>query len=159
LEHLYDREEMWLHNLYTSIPELSFENLEPEREKNSFSFRGNGLGEYDLGFEMNLSPAYRWNVGFGYSDDIYRGWLEYDIYSSYFMRLWTGAGLEFQEKNMEPFVQARLQMDFGKIQLNCGWQYDREGWQENTKEIAYQINEHLALEWFVPNGLGLSVSW
>jgi len=33
LEHLYDREEMWLHNLYTNIPELSFKNNEPAREK------------------------------------------------------------------------------------------------------------------------------
>ncbi|MBE3036132.1 MAG: alkaline phosphatase family protein, partial [Candidatus Atribacteria bacterium] len=32
LEQLYGREEMWLHNLYSSIPELSFENLEPARE-------------------------------------------------------------------------------------------------------------------------------
>jgi len=159
LEHLYDREEMWLHNLYTSIPELSFENLEPAREKNSFSFWKKGHGEDDLSLEMNLSPAYRWNIGLGYSDDIYRGWVEYDIYSSYFIRLWTGAGLKYQEEQTEPFVQARLQLDFGKVQFNCGWQYDAEGWQENTKEIVYQINDRLALEWFIPNGLGLSISW
>ena len=159
LKHLYDREEMWLYNLYTSIPELSFENLEPAREKNSFSFWKKGHGEDDLSLEMNLSPAYRWNIGLGYSDDIYRGWVEYDIYSSYFIRLWTGAGLKYQEEQTEPFVQARLQMDFGKIQFNCGWQYDQEGWKENTKQIVYQINDRLALEWFVPDGFGLSLSW
>ncbi|MCK5767683.1 MAG: alkaline phosphatase family protein [Candidatus Atribacteria bacterium] len=159
LEPLYSREEMWLHNLYSSIPELSFEDLEPEREKNSFTFWKKGHGEDDLSLEMNLSPAYRWNIGLGYSDDIYRGWVEYDIYSSYFIRLWTGAGLKYQEEQTEPFVQARLQMDFGKIQFNCGWQYDQEGWKENTKQIVYQINDRLALEWFVPDGFGLSLSW
>jgi len=133
LEHLYNREEMWLHNLYTSIPELSFENLEPAREKNSFSFWGSGYGEHNSGFEMSLSPAYRWNFGFHYSDDTYRSWLEYDLYSSYLMRLWTGAGY--------------------------GGQFTREGWEINTKELVYQINDRLALEWLIPNGFGMSISW
>ena len=159
LKHLYDREEMWLHNLYSSIPELSFEDLEPEREKNSFTFWGNNHVNNNLNFEFSFSPGYRWKYGIQHQDDIYRSWLEYDIYSSYFMRLWMGAGIKYQEKNMMPFMQPRLQMDFGKIQFNCGWQYDQEGWKENTKQIVYQINDRLALEWFVPDGFGLSLSW
>ena len=159
LEHLYDREEMWLHNLYTSIPELSFENLEPAREKNSFSFWGSGFGEPNSGLEMSLSPAYRWNFGFHYSDDIYRGWLEYDLYSSYLMRLWTGAGLQYNGEDLDALVQARLQIDLGKIQLNYGGQFTREGWEANTKELVYQINDHLAIEWLIPNGFGMSFSW
>ena len=159
LEHLYDREEMWLHNLYNSIPELSFENMEPAREKNSFSFWGSGYGEPNSGFEMSLSPAYRWNVGFRYDNDIYRSWLEYDLYSSYLMRLWTGAGLQYNEENLDALVQARLQIDLGKIQFNYGGQFTREGWEINTKELVYQINDRLALEWLIPNGFGLSFSW
>ena len=159
LEHLYDREEMWLHNLYTSIPELSFEDNEPAREKNSFSLCRKGDGGHDLGFKISLSPAYRWKYNFDYTKDNFRSFLEYDIYSSYFMRLWMGAGIKYQEKETFPFVQPRLQLDYGKIQFNCAWQYDREGWQKNTKELVYQINEYLALEWFIPNGLGLSISW
>lgn len=158
LEHLYDREEMWLYNLYSSIPELSFENLEPSREKNSLSFWGGNLGDYNLGFEISLSPAYRWNFGFHYSDDIYRSWLEYDLYSSYLMRLWTGAGLQYNGQNLNALVQARLQIDLGKIQLNYGGQFTREGWEINTKELVYQINDRLALEWLIPNGFGLSFS-
>jgi hypothetical protein len=159
LEHLYDREEMWLHNLFASIPELSFKNLEPAREKNSFSFWGSGYGEHNSGFEMSLSPAYRWNFGFRYYDDIYRSWLEYDLYSSYVMRLWTGAGLQYNGQNLDALVQARLQIDLGKIQLNYGGQFTREGWEINTKELVYQINDRLALEWLIPNGFGLSFSW
>ena len=159
LEHLYGREEMWLHNLYTSIPELSFENLEPAREKNSFSFWGSGYGEPNSGFEMSLSPAYRWNFAFHYSDDIYRSWLEYDLYSSYLMRLWTGVGLQHNGQNLDALVQARLQIDLGKIQFNYGGQFSREGWEINTKEVVYQINDRLALEWLIPNGFGLSFSW
>lgn len=159
LEHLYDREEMWLHNLYTSIPELSFENIEPAREKNSFSFWGSGYEEYNSGFEMSLSPAYRWNFGFYYYDDIYRSWLEYDLYSSYVMRLWTGAGLQYNGQNLDALVQARLQIDLGKIQFNYGGQFTREGWQINTKELVYQINDRLSLEWLIPNGFGMSISW
>jgi len=159
LEHLYGREEMWLHNLYTSIPELSFENLEPAREKNSFSVWGSGYGEHNSGFEMSLSPAYRWNFAFHYYDDIYRTWLEYDLYSSYLMRLWTGAGLQYNGQNLDALVQARLQIDLGKIQLNYGGQFTQEGWEINTKELVYQINDRLALEWLIPNGFGMSFSW
>ena len=159
LEHLYGREEMWLHNLYTNIPELSFENNEPAREKNSFSFWGSGYGEPNSGFEMSLSPAYRWNFALHYSDDIYRSWLEYDLYSSYVMRLWTGAGLQYNGQDLDALVQARLQIDLGKIQLNYGGQFTREGWEINTKELVYQINDQLALEWLIPNGFGLSFSW
>jgi len=159
LEHLYDREEMWLYNLYASIPELSFENLEPAREKNSFSFWGGDLGKYNLGFEMSLSPAYRWNFGFRYNDDIYRSWIEYDLYSSYVIRLWTGVGLQYQKQSLEALAQARLQIDLGKIQLNYGGQFTQEGWEITTKEVAYQINNRLALEWLVPDALGLSLTW
>lgn len=159
LEHLYCREEMWLHNLFTSIPELSFENLEPAREKNSFKFWGSGYGEYNSGFEISLSPAYRWNFGFRYSDDIYRSWVEYDLYSSYVIRLWTGVGLQYKEQSLDALVQACLQMDLGKIQLNYGGQFTQEGWEVNTKEVVYQINDRLALEWLIPNGFGMSFSW
>jgi len=159
LEHLYNREEMWLHNLFASIPELSFENLEPAREKNSFSFWGSGYGEYNLGFKMSLSPSYRWNFAFRYSDDIYRSWLEYDLYSSYLIRLWTGAGLQYNGQNLEALIQARLQIDLGKIQFNYGGQFTQEGWEINTKELVYQINDRLALEWLIPNGFGISFSW
>jgi len=159
LEHLYNREEMWLHNLYTSIPELSFEDLEPAREKNSFSLWGGNLGGDNLGFEMSLSPAYRWNFGFRYDDDIYRSWLEYDLYSSYLIRLWTGAGLQYNGQDLDALVQARLQIDLGKIQLNYGRQFTQEGWETNTKEVVYQINDRLALEWLIPDRLGMSFSW
>ena len=159
LEHLYEREEMWLHNLYTSIPELSFENLEPAREKNSFSLWGSGYGEYNSGFEMSLSPAYRWNFGFRYYDDTYRSWLEYDLYSSYLIRLWAGAGLQYNGQNLDALVQARLQIDLGKIQLNYGGQFTQDGWEINTKKVVYQINDQLALEWLIPDGFGMSFSW
>jgi hypothetical protein len=159
LKHLYDREEMWLHNLYTSIPELSFENLEPAREKNSVKFWNNSFSEYNPNFEMSLSPAYRWNFCFRYHDDIYRSWLEYDLYSSYVMRLWTGAGLQYKGQNLDVLVQARLQIDLGKIQLNYGGQFTQGGWEINTKEVVYQINDRLALEWLIPNGFGMSFSW
>jgi len=159
LKHLYDREEMWLHNLYTSIPELSFENLEPAREKNSFSFWGSNPEEPNLGFEMSLSPAYRWHFGFRYEDAIYRSWLEYDLYSSYLIRLWTGAGLQYNGQDLDALVQARLQIDLGKIQLNYGRQFTQDGWETNTKEVVYQINDRLALEWLIPDRLGMSFSW
>jgi hypothetical protein len=154
----YDREEMWLHNLYTSIPELSFEDLEPAREKNSFSFWGSNFEEPNLDFEMSLSPAYRWNFGFHY-DDIYRSWLEYDLYSSYLIRLWTEAGLQYNGQDLDALVQARLQIDLGKIQLNYGRQFTQGGWETNTKEVVYQINDRLALEWLIPDRLGISFSW
>ena len=75
------------------------------------------------------------------------------------MRLWTGAGLQYNGQNLDALVQARLQIDLGKIQLNYGGQFTQEGWEINTKELVYQINDRLALEWLIPNGFGLSFSW
>jgi len=164
LEHLYDREEMWLHKLFTSIPALSFENIVPRRELNSFTFWGSIEKEQFPGFELSLSPAYRWNMAIQYNDDIYKGWFEYDLYSSYVIRLWTGVGLDYQAEysHFETFLQARLQMDFGKIQFNYGVQsnlYDLKNWEENRKELVYKINNRLSFNWHMPNCFGLSLQW
>ncbi|GAI75423.1 unnamed protein product, partial [marine sediment metagenome] len=43
--------------------------------------------------------------------------------------------------------------------LNYGGQFTQGGWEINTKEVVYQINDSLALEWLVPNGFGMSFSW
>ncbi|MDD3656078.1 MAG: alkaline phosphatase family protein [Atribacterota bacterium] len=164
LEHLYEREEMWLHTLFASIPALSFANIEPKRESNTFSFWGSVSEEYSPGFEVSLSPAYRWNFALRYEQDIYKGWFEYDVYSSYVIRLWTGAGLQYQyeENNFEPFLNARLQMDFGKIQFNYGGQVNfnnLKDWQENRKEIIYRINDQLSFNWQIPNRFGFTLQW
>ena len=162
LKGLYDREEMWLHTLFTSIPTLSFENIEPRREKHSFSLWRSLQEGVSPGFELSLSPAYRWNITLQYEQEIYKGWLEYDLYSSYVLRLWAGAGLQYQENNLEPFLNARLQMDLGKIQFNYGGQaslHNLKDWQENRKEIVYQINDRLSFCWRMPDRLGLSLHW
>lgn len=162
LEHLYDREEMWLHRVYSSIPALKFDNLEPEREKNTFSFWGSLEEEQFPGFELSFSPAYRWNIAVRQEQEIYKGWFEYDVYSSYVIRLWAGAGLQYQGDLCDPFFQARLQMDFGKIQFNYGGQSNFSNlkeWQENRKELVYQFNDRLSLNWQIPNRVGLSLHW
>jgi hypothetical protein len=164
LEHLYSIEEIWLHTLFTSIPTLNFANIEPKRESNTFSFWGSVSEEYSPGFELSLSPAYRWNIALRYEQEIYKGWFEYDIYSSYVIRLWTGAGLQYQyeENNFEPFFNARLQMDFGKIQFNYGGQVNfnnLKDWQENRKEIIYRINNRLSFNWQIPNRFGFTLHW
>ena len=164
LEHLYDREEMWLHTIFTSIPTLSFDNIEPEREKNSLSLWGSVSEENNHGFELSLSPAYRWNVALRYEQEIGKGWFEYDVYSSYVIRLWVGAGLqyEFDTNNLEPFLNSRLQMDFGKIQFNYGGQVNFNNWkewEENRKEILLQVNDKLSLNWQIPNRFGFTLSW
>ncbi len=89
----------------------------------------------------------------------YRGWAEYDLYSSYLLRFWAGAGLQYQSSDWQTLINTRLQIDLGKIQLNYGRQLTEEGWETNTKEAIYQLNDHLALEWLVPNRFGFSLSW
>jgi len=163
LDHLYDREEMWLHTLFTSIPTLSFDNIEPKREKNSLSLWGSASEEDNYGFQLSLSPAYRWNVVLRYEQEIGKGWFEYDVYSSYVVRLWAGAGLQYQfeESSLEPFLNSRLQMDFGKIQFNYGGQVNLNNlkeWQENRKEILLRVNDKLSLNWQMPNRFGFTIS-
>ena len=164
LEHLYDREEMWLHTLFTSIPTLSFDNIEPKREKNSLSLWGSVSEVNNYGLELSLSPAYRWNVALRYEQEIGKGWFEYDVYSSYVIRLWAGAGIQYQfaDSSVEPFLNSRLQMDFGKIQFNYGGQVNFNNWkewQENRKEILLRINDKLSLNWQIPNRFGFTISW
>ena len=164
LDHLYDVEEMWLHTLFTSIPTLSFDNIEPKREKNSLSLWGSVSEKNNYGFQLSLSPAYRWNAVLRYEQEMGKGWFEYDVYSSYVIRLWAGAGLQYQfeEASLEPFLNSRLQMDFGKIQFNYGGQVDFSNWkewQENRKEILLQVNDKLSLNWQIPNCFGFTICW
>lgn len=164
LEHLYDRDEMWLHTIFSSIPTLSFDNNEPERERNNLSLWGSLYEENNYGFELSISPAYRWNIALRYEQDIGKGLFEYDIYSSYVIRLWAGAGVQYQFEScsLEPFLNSRLQMDFGKIQFNYGGQVNfnnLQDWQENRKEILLRINDKLSLNWQIPNCLGFTFSW
>ena len=159
LEHLYTHEEMWLHRLYTSIPELHLEDNEPSREKHQLRLQQAGFAEDDINLSLSLSPAYRFRWTLDYAPEELRSFLEYDLYSSYLLRLWAGAGIQTDYTRTTPFLQAHLQMDFGKIEYHCGWQYDREGWESLQKEIAYQLNDQLALEWHIPNGLGISYRW
>ncbi len=162
LIHLYNREEMWLHTLFSSIPNLNFENIEPMREKNKLYFWSNFQEGVYPGFEVSLSPAYRWNIALQQEQAIFKGWLEYDFYSSYVLRFWVGIGLQYQTNNLEPFLNARLQIDFGKVQFNYGGQanfYNLRDWQENRKEISYQLNDYLSLNWRIPECIGISFCW
>ncbi|HOR42841.1 MAG TPA: alkaline phosphatase family protein [Atribacterota bacterium] len=164
LEHLYGVEAIWLHELFNEIPALDLAGADPAREKHSLSFWGNLKEEQLPGFELSLSPAYRWNVVFHYEPDLYKGWAEYDIYSSYVVRLWAGAGLQYQypESDWGSFLNARLQMDFGKIRFNYGGQVNLNNWrewQENRKEISYRINNRLSFNWQIPNRLGFMLRW
>ncbi|MDD3641429.1 MAG: alkaline phosphatase family protein [Atribacterota bacterium] len=161
LEHLYDTEEIWLHDLFNQIPSLDL-NSKPDREKHSFSFWGNLQDGQYPGFELSISPAYRWNVVLQYENDLYNGRFEYDFYSSYVIRLWIGAGLEYQEKEYEPFLHTRIQMDFDKIRFNYGVQshlFDLKNWEENKKELIYKVNNRLSIDWQIPNRLGFSIYW
>ena len=161
LEHLYDTEEIWLHDLFNQIPSLDL-NSKPDREKHSFSFWGNiEDGQYP-GFKLSVSPAYRWNVALQYENELYNGRFEYDFYSSYLIRLWIGAGLEYQGEKYKPFLHTRLQMDFDRIRFNYGVQshiFDLKNWEENKKELIYKVNTNLSIDWQIPNRIGFSIYW
>jgi hypothetical protein len=162
LEHFYNTEEIWLHDLFNQIPTLDLNNDKPDREKNSFSFWGNLEDSQQSGFELSVSPAYRWNVLLRYEDELYNGRFEYDFYSSYVIRLWIGAGLTYQNKDYEPFLHTRLQMDFDKIRFNYGVQshlFDLKNWEENKKELVYKVNDRLSFNWQIPNRIGFSLYW
>jgi hypothetical protein len=162
LEHLYDTEEIWLHDLFNRIPTLDLNDNKPDREKHSFSYWDNLKDRQHPGFELSLSPAYRWNVALRYEDELYNGRFEYDFYSSYVIRLWIGAGLEYQAKDYDPFLHTRLQMDFNKIRFNYGIQshlFDLKDWKENKKEIVYKVNKRLSFNWQIPNRIGFSLYW
>ena len=157
LEHLYQEDAVWLHELYGSIPALDFSNPTPSRELHSFQLALDSEGERSKpGFSITLSPAYRWKTGFQYREEEWLASLSYDIFSSYLLRIWLGAGISFQDGNPGLHVLPEVDLRVGPFLLN--WDV---GLGDRPQQLALGIEfgQELHFWWQLPGEIGVGINW
>lgn len=155
LEHLYDRESIWLHELYGSIPDLGFEDIEPSREQHGVQL-GMAVGDViGPSLSLSFSPAYRWQTLLQYRQGEITGGVAYDLYSSYLLRLWLEAGLSYGNGGVKGHILPQLTFSIGSFDIGFKpglWQRD------NEFRVQYGIGDW-TLWWQMPGELGLGFAW
>lgn len=134
LTHLYNIESIWLHRLYSSIPALSFEDLNPSREDHSLQI-GQMIGDksqHSLSF--SYSPAYGWQTHFKYRPEEVLAGIAYDIYSSYLIRLFLKASLSYRDETLYGHLQPLLTFMLGPLSIN----YSPE-MMNRREEISFDV--------------------
>ena len=156
VEHLYDKEVIWLYDLLANIPELDFDNYEPAREQHSLNLwteYNDPLGE--ISFSASYSPEYRFNLTVQKQGEDFRGWLERDIFSTHSIRTWLGAGLDFSGKgDGSPLLMPRLEFKAGALGLELAYPVSFAGEGMETV-LSLEFGTGLRLDWHVPAGFGL----
>lgn len=150
LEHLYDREVLWLHELYGEL-DIPFDE-DPGREYHTLHYSLEG----DL--EMRLSPAYRWYLGLALGDDRYGFTVEYDLYSSYLSRLWFGFGGQWEIDSLHPSLKVRYQLDIGSLGFESIVELVEDRRMEIHHQISYRILPAMTLT-LSQRGLGCTLEW
>lgn len=98
LEWLYDRQTLWLPELFILLDDVPF-GSRPAREEHTVSGRVEPASGHSA-YSVELSPAYRWRLGAEalvserFGSAAYQAWGEFDLLSSFLSRLWVGAGIE-----------------------------------------------------------------
>lgn len=159
VQHLYNRDYLWLHHLYKEIPDLDVDGVTPRREKHSFSiWAGTSSRSSYRGFEGSYSPAYRWRISGKKNRRGARLWGERDLFSSYLTRLWAGLGGQYVDSDPEPMFT--LQYEIRYLQLSSSLQYFRSYYhQDSYMSLSWNFHPSIAATWIVPRGLGMTISW
>ncbi len=155
LEHLYQKEELWLYQTFPLIEGMDFNNFEPGREYHTVRIWSNRDGE--IGGSLSFSPTYRWRLGLEYND-YYKAWGEYDFFSTFLTRLWLGAGLQYRDDQLSPLGGMKVEFTVGNLTLNYQGQTTGQGWDSSTY-ISYQILPRLSMETIFNGALGMQYEW
>ncbi len=155
LEHLYEKEAMWLHEIFPSIPELDFSAYEPKREEHKLSL----WADYNLGetfFSASFSPFYRYNIGLQKQKGFTLGWVERDMLSTHSLRIWLGGGFAFgADDNTELLLLPTLEFNAGRLEFK--WQFPITPAEIPSKGvISLRVWEGFRLQWHVSDGIGIS---
>ncbi len=154
LKHLYDVEVMWLHDIFSSIPELDFNGYEPDREEHRVSSWTGGDLE-NVSFVGSFSPAYRYNISIQRNPGTTLGWAERDMFSTHSLRFWLGGGLAFKdEANPTWLVLPRLEFNIGNLGIEGNFPITPADISSKWS-ISYRIWEGLHLEWHFGQSLGI----
>lgn len=141
LEHLYHKEVLWLHELFVLIDDLVIPYQKPLREQHLLSYSISAEHNLFNGFSIILSPNYRQYIGFESSQLGQALWTEYDIFSTYSLRLFLGAGLEWSEGQTQFFYQPRWEFRLGSWELSG---LHRVGQFETSSDfsLSYYLSEN-----------------
>ncbi len=155
LEHLYDKEVMWLQDIFQSIPELEFNCYEPSREEHRVSsWAGGGLEE--ISFSASFSPTYRYNIAVQKHPDATLGMVERDMLSTHSLRIWLGGGLALtREADFHWLILPSWEFNIGRLGIE--WQYPiSPGNISNKGTVSLRVWDGFRLQWHVSEGFGIS---
>jgi hypothetical protein len=119
VEFLYDRETIWLQNLFVEIDNVDFD-YRPSRDSHYLS----GWHKPDTNSnvtQLSFSPAYRWGIGseITFTDqlsiDRYQVWGKYDLFRSYLARIWIGSGIDVADGDLKPMAFVRHEFRYRNL--------------------------------------------
>lgn len=119
VEFLYDRETLWLQNLFVEIDNADFDYL-PSRDSHYLSGWHNPDTNANV-TQLNFSPVYRWGIGseITYTDhlsiDRYQFWGKYDFFRSYLARVWFGTGMDVYDGDLSPMAFIRHELRYRRL--------------------------------------------
>lgn len=119
LEFLYGRETLWLQNLFHEIQTVSFGNT-PARDEHYLDWRHN-FSSIGNTVRLTLSPIYRWSLEsqVSFADDSgpqrIGAWTKFDLFRSYLSRFWIGAGIESENRSVNPMAFIRYELRYRKV--------------------------------------------
>lgn len=156
LDVLADRRELWLHELYRDLPAIRA-RVPPVRERHEFEVR---LRFDDLtpAARLRVSPAYRLRLAADLEPAGWRLWSEHDVFSTYLVRCWLGAGITHEHDELQPLVRGELEFDVGDARLRLEIGYRPSGW-EVAVGATFRVGAGVRVSWLAPGGVGLGFDW
>ena len=156
LDVLADRSELWLHELYRDLPAIRA-RVPPVRERHEFEVR---LRFDDLtpAARLRVSPAYRLRLAAELEPARWRLWSEHDVFATYLVRFWLGAGVTHEHGELQPLIRGELEFDVGDARLRLEGGYRPSGW-EFAVGATFRVGEGVRVSWLAPGGVGLGFDW
>ncbi len=119
LEHMYDRETLWLQDLFLEIDDVPFGHT-PARDDHYLGWWYNPENNLNT-MQVSISPYYRWRIGteFGigrpFDIDNYYFWAKFDLIRNFLTRFWIGAGVDAARQDIRPYVFLRHDLRYRKL--------------------------------------------
>ncbi|MCR4426325.1 MAG: alkaline phosphatase family protein [Firmicutes bacterium] len=150
---------MWLHTLYREVLEIDPRaDGSPNREKHSIRLRAGLTTDGPRAVpEVTYSPARRFRANATGLPGDWEAFVEYDLYTSFNMRVWTGLGIEGGESGVNPIGTARVELFLDRLSLSVLAILSPEG-HKTVSKLSYELDGGVSLEWTLPGEFGLSLS-
>jgi len=158
LTHLYDKETMWLHEIYTEhVPDIPFDTT-PEREKHhvqiSAPVDGRPLTEGSL--DMRFSPEYRVRLGSSLTGSGTRLFAQYDAVSTFLFRVWLGAGFTRRDGVWATAAHSDIEWQWGQWGAGLHIERSHEEWNVEPKLVYHSEDYNWSVE---ISDLSVGVRW